>query len=156
MMLYHGTNTDFAKIVLEKSRAGKDFGFGFYLTPDKDIALRQAQRKLRQYGVGREVVQEYDFDEHEMSLLNVLRFDSYTEQWADFILQNRQHKGHYSLHGYDIVMGPIADDTVGFQIRRYTEGIISKSQFLEEIKFHHITIQYFFGTERALSLLRRI
>ena len=54
-----------------------------------------------------------------------------------------------------MVVGPIADDTVGFQIRRYTEGIITKSQFLEEIKYHQVTMQYFFGTERALTILER-
>ena len=156
MILYHGTNIDFDRVRLEKSRVGKDFGFGFYLTPDKDIALRQAQRKLRQYGEGMEVVQQYCFHDEKSDGLNVLRFDSYTEQWADFILNNRQHKENFSYHDYDIVIGPIADDTVGFQIRRYTEGIITKQQFLEEIKFHHVTTQYFFGTELALSLLERI
>lgn len=55
----------------------------------------------------------------------------------------------------DVVIGPIANDTVGFQIRRYTEGIITKAQFLEEIKYHQVTMQYFFGTEQALSILIR-
>lgn len=155
MILYHGTNIDFKEIRLEKSRVGKDFGFGFYLTPDIQIATRQAQRKLRQYGTGTEIVQCYSVNESCLSSLKVLRFESYSEEWADFILKNRQHKECSSCHDYDIVIGPIADDTVGFQIRRYTEGIITKAQFLEEIKFHHVTIQYFFGTDSALSLLER-
>ena len=78
------------------------------------------------------------------------------EAWADFILLNRQHKQKSSAHYYDLVIGPIADDTVGFQIRRYTEGIISKTQFLEEIKYHTVTIQYFFGNRKALSILERL
>lgn len=155
MTLYHGTNIDFQQILLDKSRVGKDFGYGFYLTSDKQVALRQAERKLRQYGEGSCVVQKYDLDETNLQNLNILRFDSYSEAWADFILLNRQNRQPSSLHNYDIVIGPIADDTVGFQIRRYTEGIITKSQFLDEIKFHQITIQYFFGTERAISLLKR-
>lgn len=155
MILYHGTNIDFKQIRLDKSRVGKDFGFGFYLTSDKQVAIRQAERKCRQYGEGNCVVQTYDFDETNLHNLNILRFDSYSEEWADFILLNRQNRQPASLHNYDIVIGPIADDTVGFQIRRYSEGIITKSQFLDEIKFHQITIQYFFGTERALSLLTR-
>ena len=87
--------------------------------------------------------------------MKVLRFDSYTEEWADFILMNRQNKEHRSLHDYDVVIGPIANDTVGFQIRRYTEGIITKAQFLQEIMYHQVTMQYFFGTERALAILER-
>lgn len=156
MILFHGTNIDFSKILLSESRVGKDFGFGFYLTPDEHIASRQAERKLRQYGEGEKVVQKYSFDELRLDCVNVLRFNSYSEAWADFILLNRQNKQKHSSHDYDIVIGPIADDTVGFQIRRYTDGIISKSQFLEEIKYHTVTIQYFFGTEKALSLLERL
>ena len=155
MILYHGTNIDFSVIRLDASRVGKDFGFGFYLTPDEQVAARQAQRKLRQYGEGGEVVQQYLLDDSKLDGLKVLRFDAYTEEWADFVLLNRQHKGRFSLHDYDVVIGPIADDTVGFQIRRYTEGIITKAQFLEEIQFHEVTIQYFFGTDRAIALLKR-
>lgn len=155
MILYHGTNIDFSDIRLDMSRVGKDFGFGFYLTPDKQVAARQAARKFRQYGEGEEMIHRFYLDENNLQGLKVLRFDAYTEEWADFILLNRQHKGRYSLHDYDVVIGPIADDTVGFQIRRYTEGIITKAQFLEEIKFHQVTIQYFFGTERALTKLER-
>ncbi|MBP5479816.1 MAG: DUF3990 domain-containing protein [Bacteroidaceae bacterium] len=156
MILYHGTNMDFQQILITESRVGKDFGFGFYLTPDEQVATRQAERKLKQYGVGERIVQKYYLDETRFSEFNVLRFDSYSEAWADFILLNRQHKQKSSAHDYDIVIGPIADDTVGFQIRRYTEGIISKTQFLEEIKYHTVTIQYFFGNRKALSILERL
>jgi hypothetical protein len=100
-------------------------------------------------------VQSYFLDEEKLTGLKVLRFDSYTEEWADFILLNRQNKEKRSLHDYDIVVGPIANDTVGFQIRRYTEGIITKAQFLQEIMYHQVTMQYFFGTERALTILER-
>lgn len=155
MILYHGTNTDFQQIRLDASRVGKDFGYGFYLTPDKQVATRQAERKLLQFGTGTKVVQRYFLNENKLQELQVLRFDAYTEAWADFILLNRQNKEPRSAHPYDVVIGPIANDTVGFQIRRYTEGIITKAQFLEEIKYHEVTMQYFFGTEQALSILER-
>ena len=154
-MLYHGTNTDFQQIRLDMSRVGKDFGFGFYLTIDEQVAARQAERKLLQYGTGAKIVQNYYLDEKKLDGLKVLRFDSYTEEWADFILLNRQNKERCSLHDYDVVIGPIANDTVGFQIRRYTEGIITKAQFLQEIMYHQVTMQYFFGTERAINILER-
>ena len=51
---------------------------------------------------------------------------------------------------------PIADDVVGYQIRRVEEGIISVEQFLEEIKFHTITIQYLFATPKAINLLQAL
>ena len=46
MILYHGTNADIQQIDLAQSRVGKDFGVGYYLTPDKNVATRQAERKF--------------------------------------------------------------------------------------------------------------
>lgn len=52
MILYHGTNEDISEIDLSKSRLGKDFGVGFYLTSDRNVARRQAERKFIQQGSG--------------------------------------------------------------------------------------------------------
>ena len=116
MILYHGTNIGFDKIDLSKSRKGKDFGFGFYLTPDKSVATRQAERKYVNNQEGVPTVLSYQWCEDSVSDLNILRFDSYTLDWAEFIFLNRKNKTNQQKHCYDIVIGPIADDTVGFQI----------------------------------------
>ena len=61
------------------------------------------------------------------------------------------------VHDYDIVFGPIADDGVTFQLRRYQGGLISLHQLVEELKYAKgITFQYFFGTQRSLQLLQRL
>lgn len=153
MKLYHGTNINFQNIDLARGRVGKDFGFGFYLTPDKQVAHRQAERKLAQYGEGDIVVKSYDWNENSLFKLNILRFDSYSMEWAEFVMNNRKNKTNIQLHDYDVVIGPIADDTVGFQIRRVDDGIIDMHQFLEEIKYNHITEQYLFATEKSLQTL---
>lgn len=55
------------------------------------------------------------------------------------------------------MIGPIADDAVGYQIRRFTSGLIDMDKFLEELKYMKgITMQYFFGTEKAISFLTKI
>lgn len=70
---------------------------------------------------------------------------------------NRRNRTREQLHGYDIVVGSIADDAVGFQIRRFTSGLIDMDRFLEELKYMKgVTMQYFFGTEKAVRHLRRI
>ena len=156
MKLYHGTNTEIRYIDLNESRVGKDFGLGFYLTPDKKVAQRQAERKFEQFGTGHAKVYEYDIEEDAMRGLEVLRFESYTLEWARFVLQNRMNRTRKQIHNYDVVIGPIADDVIGYQIRRVEEGIISEEQFLEEIKYHTVTIQYLFATEKSIRLLQRI
>lgn len=156
MILYHGTNAIIESIDLTKSRVGKDFGLGFYLTPDKQVAHRQAERKFEQYGEGEAFVYKFFIDDGELSSLHAIRFESYTLDWARFVLDNRKNRTRMQIHDFDLVIGPIADDVVGYQIRRVEEGIISEEQFLEEIKFHTITIQYLFATQKAVDLLQRI
>lgn len=156
MRLYHGTNMEIPAVDLNESRVGKDFGVGFYLTPDSQVALRQAERKFEQYGVGKAQVYEYNIDDSALQTLKVLRFDSYTLEWARFILKNRKNRTRTQVHDYDVVIGPIADDVIGYQIRRVEEGIISEEQFLEEIKFHTVTIQYLFATEKSIQLLHQL
>ena len=155
MKLYHGTNAEILRIDLKESRVGKDFGIGFYLTPDKQVAQRQAERKFEQYGVGEARVYEYTIDDNALQALKVLQFDSYTMGWARFVLMNRKNRTRTQVHNYDIVIGPIADDVIGYQIRRVEEGIITEEQFLEEIKYHTVTIQYMFATDMAIQLLQR-
>lgn len=50
MILYHGTNTDIKAIDLTKGLRHKDFGKGFYLTPEKVTAERMAKKKARLFG----------------------------------------------------------------------------------------------------------
>ena len=57
----------------------------------------------------------------------------------------------------DIVIGPIADDGGTYQLRRYSMGDISMSRLIEELKYANgLTIQYYFGTEHALSYLKKL
>ena len=155
MKLYHGTNAEILQIDLKESRVGKDFGIGFYLTPDKQVAQRQAERKFEQYGVGEARVYEYTIDDNALQALKVLQFDSYTMEWARFVLMNRKNRTRTQVHNYDLVIGPIADDVIGYQIRRVEEGIITEELFLEEIKYHTVTIQYMFATDMAIQSLQR-
>ena len=63
----------------------------------------------------------------------------------------------HPAHTYDIVIGPIADDGVTYQLRRYSMGDISMSRLIEELKYANgLTIQYYFGTEHALSYLKKL
>ena len=62
MTLYHGTNEDIVEIDLTRGLRYKDFGKGFYLTPDKTTAIRMAQKKTRLFG-GRATLITYDMDD---------------------------------------------------------------------------------------------
>ena len=156
MKLYHGSNVEIESIDLARGRRGKDFGKGFYANPDYMQAVEFCSSVIRREGVGVPTVTSFDFDESALNVLNVMRFDGYSKEWAEFILLNRNNTSDVPAHDYDIVVGPIADDGVGTQIRRLSRGFISFDAFLEEIKYSKVSIQYFFGTEEAIKYLKKI
>ena len=156
MILYHGTNCDIAEIDLGKCSPNKDFGQGFYLTDIRKQADYMALRRVRQSGMGNPTVIEYDFDEQLLSdkSLRVRIFDKPTEAWAKFILNNRQISDF--SHDYDVVIGPIADDGVALQLRRYTENLISMRTLVRELTYRKLNRQYCFCTQLAVSKLKRL
>lgn len=125
MRLYHGTNKEFLEIDLLKSKPNKDFGRGFYLSADYNQALNMAHVKMEQLESGSPVVLEYEISEEAWDSLRVLRFENYSEEWAKFILLNRNNPSDQPVHDYDVVIGPIADDRVGVQCQ-YLQPIITQ------------------------------
>ena len=88
--------------------------------------------------------------------MNIKIFSDYSEEWAEFVVMNRKNNSDIPAHSYDIVIGPISDDTVGVQIRRFIMGYLSASALVEELRFKgDHAVQYFFGTSKAVNLLKR-
>ena len=123
MLLYHGSNMAIVDIDLAKSRPNKDFGKAFYLSADRKQAENMAEFKVLTSG-GEISVSVFEFDELHLQDLNIKCFESYSEEWAEFVYNNRDEKQDFH-HDYDLVYGPIANDTVGVQIRDLRERKIS-------------------------------
>ena len=70
----------------------------------------------------------------------------------DFIVACRS--GH--SHDYDIVEGPMADDTIYNYVQGYIDGKYSRTVFWELAKFKHPTHQISFHTEEALKTLHYV
>lgn len=153
--LYHDSNVEIETINLDKCSPYKDFGKGFYLTDIKEQAKQMAVRRTRIAGEGKPTVTAYSFDERllENSSLQVKLFDTLSKEWALFILANR--KG-LMQPVYDIVIGPIADDGVVFQLERYMHRLITLDTLVEELTYRKLNRQYFFGTELSISKLQKL
>ena len=156
MILYHGTNADFESIDLTKGIRHKDFGQGFYLTPDCMTAIRMAQKKAKLFG-GTPTLITYEMD--DVALQSDLKVKVFPEkasvEWFLFVDANRDRTNTTSVHDYDIVIGPIADDGVVLQLTNYHEGIYTPEQAAQLLQDKFLDQQYFFGTERALHFLRK-
>lgn len=112
--LYHGSNVAIEQIDLSRSKRGKDFGQGFYLNANPDQAMEMAARTTRFLNAGTPTLSCFEFDEDEATKngLNIKIFPDYSEEWAEFVVMNRKNDSDVPAHPYDIVIGPIADDTV--------------------------------------------
>ncbi len=156
MILYHGTNADIESIDLTKGLRYKDFGKGFYLTPNRETACRMAQKRARLFG-GTATLITYELN--DSALQSDLKLKVFPEkasvEWLLFVDANRDRKSQQPVHDYDVVIGPIADDGVVLQLTNYREGIYSPEEAARLLQDRYLDQQYYFGTEKALNFLHK-
>ena len=157
--LYHGSNVPIGHIDLTKGMQDKDFGNGFYLTDLISQAEEMAKRKTRIMGIGEPTVSVYSFSEELLCSgeLQVKVFpDVPCEEWAEFVDANRHSSETGYCHNYDVVVGPVADDGVAYQLERYHEKVIDLKMLAQELAYRKLNRQFFFGTEKAISFLKKL
>ena len=158
-ILYHGSNIVIDEIDLKRGFADKDFGKGFYLTDIEEQAAEMAKRRVRIAGFGNPTITAYSFDDVFLKSrnLNCKVFpDTPCEEWAVFVNANRNSSLSGFTHNFDIVIGPIADDGVAFQLERYNEGVIDLRTLVRELTWKKLNRQFFFGTEKAIKTLKKL
>lgn len=142
-IVYHGSQDKIEFPEIRIARYNKDFYFGFYCT----IFLEQAKRWATRFsGKGMINEYEYNFDEN----LNIKIFENMTEEWLDFIVACRSGKSH----NFDVVEGPMADDTIYNYVQNFIDGKITREAFWELVKFKYPTHQISFHSARALQSLK--
>ena len=149
MTLYHGSYLEIAKPDLKHSRPNVDFGLGFYTTP----IYEQAEKWCRKFKCrGKEgIISCYGFDESAYELLETLKFDSYSEEWLDFVLNCRNGM---DTTCYDIVIGGVANDKVFNTVELFFDGLIDKTEAIKRLHYEKPNLQICFHTEKALEYLR--
>lgn len=155
MKLYHGSNMLIEQIDLSKCKPYKDFGQGFYLTEIKEQAEQMARRTATIYG-GEPVVTEFEFDETVLNTLSVKVFTEPDQEWALFVMANRSRKHMQPTHGFDIVIGPVADDTIATLFRNFDDGIIDLQMLVNGLRYKKVSSQYLFHSAEAIKYLHRI
>lgn len=141
-IIYHASKEIVEFPEIRKTKYTKDFSWGFYCTNHLNQAIRWANR-----GQGTPIVNKYKYVENLD--LQILRFPEMSDEWLDFIAFCRQGKAH----AYDIVEGPMADDTVWNYVNDYISGKLSRKQFWALAEFKYPTHQISFHTLRAIDCL---
>jgi hypothetical protein len=157
MRVFHGSYIKIDKIDLSKSKPNKDFGKGFYVTKFRNHAEEWA-KIIGEKNETDGFVSEFEFSENDFtkSICKIKNFETYNEEWLDFVVKNRDKNSVTPAHDYDIVIGPVADDKVQTTLRLYLKGKISKEKFLKMLTFHEETHQICFCTLKSLQTIDRI
>lgn len=148
MILYHGSFAEIAKPDLTHSRPNVDFGRGFYVTPLYDQAAKWCDKFKRRGKPGS--ISWYEYDEKRENELKILKSDSYSEEWLDFILNCRSGKDSTN---YDLVTGGVANDKVFNTVELFFDGLIDKKEAINRLRYEKPNLQICFRTDKALSLL---
>ena len=144
MTVYHGSYTTIKNPRIIKGKNTKDFGPGFYCT----VIREQAERWAKRYDTSIVNIYTVRLD----TRLNILEFQTMTEEWLEFIISCR----HSTAHKYDIVIGAMANDQIYNYIADYIDGIITREQFWALARFKYPTHQINFCTPAALQCLEYV
>ena len=142
ILLYHGSKEEVVYPEIRITRYTKDFSWGFYCTNNYQQAYRWADRRSADG-----IVNIYRYVENPE--LKILRFPEMSDEWLDFIAKCRAGE----TYPYDIVEGPMSDDTIWDYVNGFTSGQISREAFWALAKFKHPTHQISFHTANALRCL---
>jgi hypothetical protein len=170
--LYHGSTANFDAIDIKQGRPYKDFGQGFYCSETRSqaigIAVRNYNIELAKFKAQHDVAKPlqkwlytYEFPRSALGKLSMKVFDSSDKEWLKFVTDNRQSA--VQIHGYDIVIGPTANDRTNAAIQLYFSGGYGQvgadramEILLEVLMPDNLPPQTFFATERAVEFLTRI
>lgn len=145
IVLFH---TGFARIEkpdISIGRVNADFGQGFYLSDNPEFSKRWARERkgLITY------LNTYELDPNG---LRIKRFRRDTE-WFEYIYANRSGRND-TLTDCDVIIGPIANDTIYDTWGIITSGLIRKEQALRLLSFGPVYTQTVIKTEKGAGALR--
>lgn len=162
--VYHGGLVRVEQIDFSLCSPGKDFGRGFYTTTSREQAERFARIKMRRAGASESFVSVYECQ--PLVALMTHRFTTPDLNWLDFVLFNRGFfDGSNPILSLcprlpDIIIGPVANDTVGVVLGLLTNGAFgdpssetAKAIAIAQLRTEKLFDQVFFATQAAFSTL---
>ena len=125
--LFHGTTKDGKDSIIKNgiklnvNNGNQDFGPGFYLTPNKELARSRKKHNSE--------ILAYTIDTKD---LKIKSYPSMTKEWKEEVLQQRAY-GNDVSKDFDCVVGPIADGAVGAYAEALASGDVTKNEFFDTI-----------------------
>jgi len=152
--IYHGSDI-LVKIpkIIQPIRA-LDFGQGFYTTTNIKQAESFAKKVQDRNDSAETHISIYTLDTEILKTFNCLYFDKPDKKWLDFVSSNRN--GTYNGKAFDIIYGPVANDTVFKTFIAYQNGTLDEKETLKRLKVRDLYNQLVFTNEKSLKCLQFI
>lgn len=146
MELYHVGFNIIDEIDLKRGRINADFGQGFYLSPNLDFSKKWA-------GISNDHDTIINYYSLSTEGLKILEFKEKNKEWLDYIFKNRN--GYKDLYKeYDLIIGPISNDTIFDLYGIITSGLINKDTALKILDNAPLYYQVVIKTDKAKSQLK--
>lgn len=145
LLLYHTGFHERRNPDIRAGRKNADFGQGYYLTPDRDFAERWATERRGETTF----VNAYELETDGLKILELRR----GEVWFDYIFQNRAGQPD-SMPDCDVILGPVANDTLYDLMGMTTSGFLAKEISLQILSLGPAYTQAVVKTDRAAAQLR--
>lgn len=152
--IYHGSFEVVESPEIRQPNRSLDYSSGFYTTTSYEQAKKLVERRMKDKGMAVGYVNVYELNDIALDNMKVLSFEKPTVEWVNFVMKNRTERGF--SHDYDIVYGPVADDSVYTQFALYEGGIISMPTLIQELKTYKLVDQFLFHTEKSLTAIKYI
>ena len=151
IILYHGSNQPVENPKILESKRALDFGAGFYLTSSINQAEKWAKSVTLRRGIGKPILNIFEFNEN-VNDLKVLKFEKANGDWLDYVVKNR--KKMPLIENYDLIIGPVANDSTLPVINDYMDGKYTKEEAINHLLPQNLKDQFTFVTEKALKCLK--
>ncbi|MBR1530686.1 MAG: DUF3990 domain-containing protein [Eubacterium sp.] len=141
MELYHTSSAEIKSPDVNYGRRNADFGGGFYLSDSLDFVTKWSSERNA-------CVNRYTLN---LTDLKVKHFE-HSDEWFDYIANNRVgNKDKFAE--YDVIIGPIANDTLYDTYGIIFSGLISGTDALKLLKVGKRYTQINVKTEKAAKQL---
>ncbi len=144
ILLYHAGFEIIKHPDIHRGRKNADFGQGFYLSGSEEFARRWAKERRGQDTY----INVYELD---TGGLNIRHFER-DRTWFECIYRNR-HLQEDPGDTYDVITGPIANDTLYDTFGITTSGWLKEEQALQLLMTGPVYEQTVIRTEKAVSQL---
>lgn len=145
MVLFHTSDIIIKEPDIRRGRSNTDFGQGFYLTPDESFAGSWARERT----ASDIYVNSYELKTDGLKVKSFSR----DEDWFSYIFDNRRGKAD-RLEGFDVIIGPVANDTLFETYGIITSGLLTTEQALELLKIGPEYTQAAIKTDAGARALR--